>query len=54
MGIKTIEERARELKNDLAPLFKKIPSMVLEIERESKRERKQELDERSQKLNWTS
>lgn len=45
----TIEERARELVRELAPLFKKIPSMVLEIQRETKRERKQELDERSRK-----
>ena len=47
----TIEERARELVRELAPLFKTIPSMVLKIQQETKRERKRELDERSRRMN---
>lgn len=46
----TTEERAKEIVKDMAPLLKKIPSMIFELQRESKRERKREMDERSKRI----
>jgi hypothetical protein len=45
------DAQAKALVEELKPLFKTIPQMVLEIQRESKRERKKMMDERSRKMN---
>lgn len=46
-----VEAQAKALVEELKPLFKTIPQMVFEIQRDSKRERKKLMDERSRKMN---
>lgn len=45
------KDRAKALVEELKPVLKTIPKIVLEIQRESKRERKKIMDERSRKMN---
>lgn len=47
----TIEERAKALVAEMKPLFNQLPRMMFEIQRESKRERKRLMDERSRMMN---
>ena len=47
----TTEERAKALVAEMKPLFKQLPRMVFELQRDSKKERKKLMDERSRKMN---
>ena len=47
----TIEERARALVTEMKPLLDQLPRMIFELQRDSKRERKRLMDERSRMMN---
>lgn len=47
----TIEEQAKVLVKNFKPVLDSLPRMIFELERESKRERKAMLDERSRQRN---
>lgn len=47
----TIEDQARALVAEMKPLFDQLPRMIFELQRESKRERKRLMDERSRMMN---